>query len=241
MLGPNEDNSEQVATATTNDVVSGTITGTSAAVKIVQSSDFDYFYDIPKPLPVQVTVNVTRHLASGDVTENVTFSASLDSATESDDGSVIDPVKYFTFQLSAINSPVEIPAGSTINNTIFTLTENKGNISGPYFAAIEGDELWVHLQAQLGKREGADFLLEYWAVNDDNDRISPTYSYSSFVFNASYNRADYIYGTFKFTPPYGKARYAFQLRKTNNSSDSNLLQIAEAHSVTTPQECDISK
>ncbi|WP_445611725.1 host specificity factor TipJ family phage tail protein [Hafnia alvei] len=232
VLGPNEDNSEQVATATTNDVVSGTITGTSAAVKIVQSSDFDYFYDIPKPLPVQVTVNVTRHLASGDVTENVTFSASLDAATESDDGSVIDPVKYFTFQLSAINSPVEIPSGSTINNTIFTLTENKGNISGPYFAAIEGDELWVHLQAQLGKREGADFLLEYWAVNDDNDRISPTYSYSSFVFNASYNRADYIYGTFKFTPPYGKARYAFQLRKTNNSSDSNLLQIAEAHSVT---------
>lgn len=232
VLGPNEDNSEQVATATTNDVVSGTITGTSAAVKIVQSSDFDYFYDIPKPLPVQVTVNVTRHLASGDVTENVTFSASLDAATESDDGAVIDPVNYFTFQLSSINSPVEIPSGSTINNTIFTLTENKGNISGPYFAAIEGDELWVHLQAQLGKREGADFLIEYWAVNDDNDRISPTYSYKSFVFNYSDSRADYIYGTFKFTPPYGKARYAFQLRKTNNSSDSNLLQIAEAHSVT---------
>ncbi len=232
VLGPNESGSEPVATATTNDVISGTLTGTSAAIKIVQSSDFNYFFDIPKPLPVQVTVNVTRHLAAGDVTGDITFSASLDSVAESDDGSIIDPTEYFTFQLSDINSPVEIPAGSTINNTIFTLTENKGNISGPYFAAIEGDELWVHLQAQLGTEAIARFVLDYWAVDDDNNIISPAYSYTGNLYNASDSRSDYIYGTFKFKPPFGKARYAFQVRKTNNSSDSNLLQIAEAHSVT---------
>lgn len=232
VLGPNESGSEIVATATTNDVISGTLTGTSAAIKIVQSSDFNYFFDIPKPLPVQVTVNVTRHLAAGDVTGDITFSASLDSVAESDDGSIIDPTEYFTFQLSDINSPVEIPSGSTINNTIFTLTENKGNISGPYFAAIEGGELWVHMQAQLGSGARAIFELDYWAVDDDNNIISPLYSYTGNVYNASSSRSDYIYGTFKFTPPPGKARYAFQVRKTNNSSDSNLLQIAEAHSVT---------
>lgn len=232
VLGPNESGSEIVATATTNDVISGTLTGTSAAIKIVQSSDFNYFFDIPKPLPVQVTVNVTRHLAAGDVTGDITFSASLDSVAESNDGSIIDPTEYFTFQLSDINSPVEIPSGSTINNTIFTLTENKGNISGPYFAAIEGGELWVHMQAQLGSGARAIFELDYWAVDDDNNIISPLYSYTGNVYNASSSRSDYIYGTFKFTPHPGKARYAFQVRKTNNSSDSNLLQIAEAHSVT---------
>lgn len=232
VLGPNESGSEPVATATTNDVISGALTGTSAAIKIVQSSDFNYFFDIPKPLPVQVTVNVTRHLAAGDVTADITFSASLDSVAESDDGAIIDPTEYFTFQLSDINSPVEIPAGSTINNTIFTLTENKGNISGPYFAAIEGDELWVHMQAQLGTEAIARFVLDYWAVDDDNNIISPLYTYTGNLYNASDSRSDYIYGTFKFTPAFGKARYAFQVRKTNNSSDSNLLQIAEAHSVT---------
>lgn len=100
MLGPNESGNEPVATVTTNDVMPGTLTGTSVAIIIVQSSNFNYFFDIPKPLPVQVTVNVTLHLAAGDVIADITFSASLDSVEKSDDDAIIDPIKYFTAKLT---------------------------------------------------------------------------------------------------------------------------------------------
>lgn len=89
--------------------------------------------------------------------------------------------------------------------------------------------------AQLGYEEGADYKITLWRVNDDNSQVpDTTQTLTGNLFN-SRGRSDAIYKTVKVTPFGGFGRYSVTIVKTNNSSDSNSLQIAEIHSMRTLQ------
>lgn len=67
------------------------------------------------PHAVTFVVNVTYHITSGTgtVTTDASFSGVLVSAVETDDGSVIDPVHWYTFTMGELSGPSDIPANAT--------------------------------------------------------------------------------------------------------------------------------
>lgn len=233
LSGPNESGDVPVYSATATTVISGTFSGGQASVKIVRQSSFDYFAGLTLPHAVTFVVNVTYATASGNVTKDITVSANLINVTQTDDGSVIDPVKYYTFYFNNLTGTDvnNTPATATVNTTKFILNDNQALAAGPFFSPLSGDQLWVHFMAQLGDGEGADYKLTLWKVNDDNSQIpGTTQTFTGNLFN-NRGKSDVIYKTLKITPTGGYGRYSVTVVKTNNSSDSNNLQIAEIHSV----------
>ena len=171
-------------------------------MKIKQNSDFDYFYDLPKPHSVSFVVNVTYNTVSGPVTRDITVFADLFSATTTDDGAPVNPQYFyeFTFVNLGGNDISQIPDDAVINTSIFTLNDNEPLVIGPSFSPVDGTQLWVHLQAQLGHGDYARTSVTFWKVDDDNNQIPGTLESYNVGLNNDDENADTKHRTFKFTP-----------------------------------------
>ncbi|QKJ17460.1 host specificity factor TipJ family phage tail protein [Yersinia kristensenii] len=230
--GPNESDSFPAYTATSTNVIDGVYAGGQISVRIKKQAEFDYFYDITKPRAVTFVINVTYGTASGNVTRDVEITADLFQATLTDDGAIISPQYFYTFYFKNLTGADAntTPTTATVNSTKLIINDNQPLAMGPYFAPIPGNQLWVHFQAQQANDATATYTVVYWKVDDDNAQIAPSQTYSGSISNNSGGQ-DFRFQTIKLIPTAGYGRYAVQVTRTNNSSDSNSLQLAEIHSV----------
>lgn len=231
--GPNESEDFPAYTATATTVISGELAGGEIAMRILKQDEFDYFYSLAFPHAVTFVINVTYNTASGSVTRDATLNANLFNATLTDDGELVDPERYYTFYFDELSGgdAQEIPADATINTTKFVLNDNQPLVIGPFFAPLEGDQLWVHFQAQLANDNWANYTGTIWKIDDDNNQIPGTVQTFSGGLSNSSGGSDTLYRTDKITPVAGYGRYAVQIIRTNNSNDTSVLQLTEIHSV----------
>ncbi|MEX5870567.1 host specificity factor TipJ family phage tail protein [Providencia hangzhouensis] len=230
--GPNESKDIPRQTATANEVVSGEIKGGEAAIKIVKQDEFEYFYELTKPRSISMTVNVSYDTPQGLVTKDVKIDAQLVDAKESDDGSLINPVEYYEFFFTNLTGTdlAQLPPNAVVNTTKFILYDNQFLTVGPFFSPVDGDQMWIHLQAQLGGGDNCNATVEIWKINTDNEEIAGTRQSFNTVLSAN-NGARVYYKTDKVTLNSGRGRYAVQLTRRNNSSDQSIMKIENAHIV----------
>ncbi|MRF66565.1 MoaD/ThiS family protein [Escherichia coli] len=230
--GPNESKDIPQQTATANEVVSGEIKGGEAAIKIVKQDEFEYFYELTKPRSISMTVNVSYDTPQGSVTKDVKIDAQLVDAKESDDGSLINPVEYYEFFFTNLSGTdlAQLPPNAVVNTTKFILYDNQFLTVGPFFSPVDGDQMWIHLQAQLGGGDNCNATVEIWKINTDNEEIAGTRQSFNTALSAN-NGARVYYKTDKVTLNSGRGRYAVQLTRRNNSSDQSIMKIENAHIV----------
>ncbi|EMH6405661.1 MoaD/ThiS family protein [Providencia rettgeri] len=230
--GPNESKDIPQQTATANEVVSGEIKGGEAAIKIVKQDEFEYFYELTKPRSISMTVNVSYDTPQGSVTKDVKIDAQLVDAKESDDGSLINPVEYYEFFFTSLTGTdlAQLPPNAVVNTTKFILYDNQFLTVGPFFSPVDGDQMWIHLQAQLGGGDNCNATVEIWKINTDNEEIAGTRQSFNAALSAN-NGARVYYKTDKVTLNSGRGRYAVQLTRRNNSSDQSIMKIENAHIV----------
>lgn len=230
--GPNESKDIPQQTATANEVVSGEIKGGEAAIKIVKQDEFEYFYELTKPRSISMTVNVSYDTPQGLVTKDVKIDAQLVDAKESDDGSLINPVEYYEFFFTNLSGTdlAQLPPNAVVNTTKFILYDNQFLTVGPFFSPVDGDQMWIHLQAQLGGGDNCNATVEIWKINTDNEEIAGTRQSFNTALSAN-NGARVYYKTDKVTLNAGRGRYAVQLTRRNNSSDQSIMKIENAHIV----------
>ena len=230
--GPNENKDIPQQTATANEVVSGEIKGGEAAIKIVKQDEFEYFYELTKPRSISMTVNVSYDTPQGSVTKDVKIDAQLVDAKESDDGSLINPVEYYEFFFTNLSGTdlEQLPPNAVVNTTKFILYDNQFLTVGPFFSPVDGDQMWIHLQAQLGGGDNCNATVEIWKIDTDNEEIAGTRQSFNTALSAN-NGARVYYKTDKVTLNSGRGRYAVQLTRRNNSSDQSIMKIENAHIV----------
>ncbi|AWS52544.1 phage tail protein [Providencia rettgeri] len=230
--GPNESKDIPQQTATANEVVSGEIKGGEAAIKIVKQDEFEYFFELTKPRSISMTVNVSYDTPQGSVTKDVKIDAQLVDAKESDDGSLINPVEYYEFFFTNLSGTdlAQLPPNAVVNTTKFILYDNQFLTVGPFFSPVDGDQMWIHLQAQLGGGDNCNAIVEIWKINTDNEEIVGTRQSFNTALSAN-NGARVYYKTDKVTLNAGRGRYAVQLTRRNNSSDQSIMKIENAHIV----------
>ncbi|VDZ84307.1 host specificity factor TipJ family phage tail protein [Kluyvera intermedia] len=232
MPGPNESDNFPVESATANSVVSGTYAGGQIAMKIVKQAEFDYFMWLVLPHAVTFVVNVTYNTPSGTVTTDASFSGVLVSAAETDDGSVIDPVHWYTFTMGELTGPSDIPANATINTTKFVLNDNEALVVGPFFSPVESTDLWLHTQSSLGGRDYTDWKVTIWQIDDDYNQVPGTQQTFTFHQGTPHKSdSEIFYRTDKLKPAAGFGKYAINLQRTNNSNDHSILKLEEIHAV----------
>ncbi|WP_415886835.1 host specificity factor TipJ family phage tail protein [Providencia rettgeri] len=232
MPGPNESKDIPQQTATASEVVSGEIKGGEAAIKIVKQDEFEYFYELTKPRSISMTVNVSYDTPQGSVTKDVKIDAQLVDVKESDDGSLINPVEYYEFFFTNLSGTdlAQLPPNAVVNTTKFILYDNQFLTVGPFFSPVDGDQMWIHLQAQLGGGDNCNATVEIWKINTDNEEIAGTRQSFNTALSAN-NGARVYYKTDKVTLNAGRGRYAVQLTRRNNSSDQSIMKIENAHIV----------
>ncbi|MTC75803.1 MoaD/ThiS family protein [Providencia sp. wls1919] len=230
--GPNESKDIPRQTATANEVVSGEIKGGEAAIKIVKQDDFEYFYELTKPRSISMTVNVSFDTPQGSVSKDVRMDAQLVDAKISDDGSLINPTEYYEFFFSNLTGTelAQLPPNAVVNTTKFILYDNQFLTVGPFFSPVDGDQMWIHLQAQLGGGDNCNATVEIWKINTDNEEIVGTRQSFNTALSAN-NGSRVYYKTDKVTLNSGRGRYAVQLTRRNNSSDQSVMKIENAHIV----------
>ncbi|MCV5209269.1 phage tail protein, partial [Escherichia coli] len=83
------------------------------------------------------------------VTKDINVTANLFQSEISDDGALIDPLEYYEFWFSGLGGAdfAALPADAVVNDSLFTITQYGTIAVGPFFAALEGDQLWIHLYA----------------------------------------------------------------------------------------------
>ncbi|MGV6984725.1 host specificity factor TipJ family phage tail protein [Providencia hangzhouensis] len=230
--GPNESKDIPQQTATANEVVSGEIIGGEAAIKIVKQDEFEYFYELTKPRSISMTVNVSYDTPQGPVNKDVKIDAQLVDVQVSDDGSLINPVEYYEFFFTNLTGTdlAQLPPNAVVNTTKFILYDNQFLTVGPFFSPVDGDQMWIHLQAQLGGGDNCNATVEIWKINTDNEEIAGTRQSFNTALSAN-NGARVYYKTDKVTLNSGRGRYAVQLTRRNNSSDQSIMKIENAHIV----------
>ncbi|WP_273840229.1 host specificity factor TipJ family phage tail protein [Providencia rettgeri] len=230
--GPNESKDIPQQTATANEVVSGEIKGGEAAIKIVKQDEFEYFYELTKPRSISMTVNVSYETPQGSVTKDVKIDAQLVDVQVSDDGSLINPAEYYEFFFINLSGTdlTQLPPNAVVNTTKFILYDNQFLTVGPFFSPVDGDQMWIHLQAQLGGGDNCNATVEIWKINTDNEEIAGTRQSFNAALSAN-NGARVYYKTDKVTLNSGRGRYAVQLTRRNNSSDQSIMKIENAHIV----------
>ncbi|HBK4664803.1 TPA: phage tail protein, partial [Enterobacter hormaechei] len=172
--GQNEASDFPVESATATSVVSGTYSGGQIAMKIVKQAEFDYFMGLVLPHAVTFTINVTYNTASGSVTTDATFSGTLISAVETNDGAVVNPVRWYTFTMNQLEGPQDIPVNATINTTKFILNDNEALVVGPFFSPVESTQLWLHTQSSLGGKKETNWKVVIWKIDDDYNQVPGT-------------------------------------------------------------------
>ncbi|WP_311752416.1 host specificity factor TipJ family phage tail protein [Proteus columbae] len=230
--GPNESDEIPQYEATANNVISGEIKGGEAAIKIEKQDEFRYFMDIVKPRSVSLVVNVTYDTPQGSVTKDIKVDAYLSDAKESDDGAIISPKYYYEFFFTNLTGGdlATLPPNAIVNTSKFILYDNQFLTVGPFFSPLDGGELWVHLNAQLGDGDYANARIEFWMVDENNNEIAGTRESFDRGFPSAPKTKTY-YLTEKFKPLAGYGRYAFQLTRLENSNDNSILKLEEAHIV----------
>lgn len=230
--GANQGESFPVETATANTVVSGTYAGGQIAVKIVKQAEFDYFMGLVLPHAVTFDINVTYATASGSVTTDATFSGTLVSAVETNDGAVINPVRWYTFTMGDLDGPPDIPANATINTTKFVLNDNEALVVGPFFSPVDSTQLWIHTQSSLGPKKQTNWKVVLWKIDDDYNMVPGTQQTLTFQQTTWHKQdSETFYRTDKITPTGGFGKYAINLQRTDNSGDSSILKLEEIHAV----------
>ncbi|HCJ9609229.1 MoaD/ThiS family protein [Escherichia coli] len=230
--GQNESDNFPIETATATTVVSGTYSGGQIAVKIIKQAEFDYFMGLVLPHAVTFTINVTYSTPAGNVTQDVDFSGTLISAVETNDGAVVNPVRWYTFTMGDLIGPPDVPATATINTTKFILNDNEALVVGPFFSPVESAQLWLHTQVQLGGKKSADWKVTIWKIDDDYNQVpgtQQTFTYHQGTPHKS--SSEVFYRTDKLTPTGGFGKYAINFQRTDNSSDASILKVEEIHSV----------
>lgn len=230
--GPNESKDIPRQTATANEVVSGEIKGGEAAIKIIKQDEFEYFYELTKPRSISMTVNVSFDTPQGSVSKDVRIDAQLVDAKISDDGSLINPTEYYEFFFSNLTGTelAQLPPNAVVNTTKFILYDNQFLTVGPFFSPVDGDQLWVHTQANLGGGENCNARIEWWKIDENNEEISGTRQ-SVTVSLRETNGARTYYRTDKLNLAAGRGRYSVQLTRLNNSNDQSVMKIENAHIV----------
>ncbi|WP_284282167.1 host specificity factor TipJ family phage tail protein [Proteus mirabilis] len=226
--GPNESDEIPQYEATANNVISGEIKGGEAAIKIEKQDEFRYFMDIVKPRSVSLVVNVTYDTPQGSVTKDIKVDAYLSDAKESDDGAIISPKYYYEFLFTNLTGGdlATLPTNAIVNTSKFVLYDNQFLTVGPFFSPLDGGELWVHLNAQLGDGDWASARIEFWKVDDNNNEIAGTRESFNRGFPSAPKTKTY-YLTEKFKPLAGYGRYALQLTRLENSNDHSILKLEE--------------
>lgn len=226
--GPNESDEIPQYQAAANNVISGEIKGGEAAIKIEKQDEFRYFMDIIKPRSVSLVVNVTYDTPQGSVTKDIKVDAYLSDAKESDDGAIISPKDYYEFFFTNLTGGdlANLPPNAIVNTSKFILYDNQFMTVGPFFSPLDGGELWVHLNAQLGDGDWASARIEFWKVDENNNEISGTRESFDRGFPSA-SKAKTYYLTEKLKPLAGYGRYALQLTRLENSNDHSILKLEE--------------
>lgn len=222
--GPNEGGDFPIQSSTTNNVTSGEFAAGQAKITIPINNDFNYFYDLAKPHSVSFIINLTYNTVNGSVTRNVFGFADMYNATITTSGGQ----QYYNFFLTNLGGSdlAGVPSDATVNTSIFTLNDNQVLTIGPSFAPVPGEQIWVHLNAQLGTGDYARATITWYQVDENNNAVpgTPTESANVGLSNDGEN-SDNKYATFKFTPSAGYGRYAVQLVRSNNSTSTSIMNV----------------
>lgn len=240
--GPNESKDIPRHTASADEVIEIVLMGGNAFAKIVKQDEFEYFTQVVFPRYVSMTISVSYEVPkektspwdtdTETITKDIIVNARLTSYSESNDGSLVDPIEYYTFFFDELSGSdlSKLPSNTRVNTTKFILYDNQYLTVGPFFSPVNGNQLWVHLQAQLDDGETCTSRVDYWMINHENEEIPGTRrSFNTSIY--ANNGARNYYKTNKLTPSSGDGRYAVQLTRLNNSSDRNIMKIENAHIV----------
>lgn len=221
--GRNETSSVVIESATSNNIDMSAYEGGQLQIRIKKENDFDYFAQISTPHSISFIVNVTYQTPSGNVTTNLSLFGNLISVTEYN----IDNDDFYTFTIESINGDNSGALfNGTINDSLFTITDNQPLIMGPFFSPIELEQLWINTESALSGEASTNWKVTIWKINPDNSIVSGTTE----IFNYSQGNPDTgvsqsMYRTDKITPSSGIGRYAVSIERTDNSSGSSRLNV----------------